>query len=68
MFVFRVLELTAMVRECTVDQRKFLVKKRLAGATLAVIQQEYVIAYWWTVNNWHLVNAPAPNTKHFIFT
>ena len=28
----------------------------------AVIQQEY--AYWWPVNTWHVVNAPAPNTKH----
>ena len=51
-----------MVREYTLDQRKFLVKRRMAGATLAVIQQEY--AYWWPVNTWHVVNAPAPNTKH----
>lgn len=51
-----------MVREYTVDQRKFLVKRRVAGATLAVIQQEY--AYWWPANTWHVVNAPAPNTKH----
>ena len=51
-----------MVREYTLEQRKFLVKRRLEGATLAVIQQEY--AYWWPVNTWHVVNAPAPNTKH----
>ena len=51
-----------MVREYTLEQRRFLVKRRLAGATLAVIQQEY--AYWWPVNTWHVVNAPAPNTKH----
>ena len=34
--------------EYTLDQRKFLVKRRLAEATLAMIQQEY--AYWWPVN------------------
>ena len=28
-----------MVREYTLEQRRFLVKRKLAGATLAVIQQ-----------------------------
>ena len=61
MFVFRVQQ-TAMVCEHTMEQQLFLVQRKLAGATLAVIQQEY--AYWWPVNTWHVVNAPAPNTKH----
>ena len=51
-----------MVREYSLDQRKFLVMRKLAGASLDVIRQEY--AYWWPVNTWHIVNAPAPNTKH----
>jgi len=55
---FRVHFLRVMVREWNVDQRKFLVKRKLQGATLAVIQQEY--AYWWPPNTWHIVNAPAP--------
>ena len=32
-----------MVREYTLEQRRFLVKRRLAGATLAVIQEEYAM-------------------------
>ena len=32
---------TAMVREWSVDQRKFLLKRKLQEATLAVIQQDY---------------------------
>lgn len=51
-----------MVREWTDDQRKFLVKRKLQGATLAVIQQEY--DYWWPRNTWHIVNAPAPSSKY----
>ena len=58
---FRVHFLRVMVREWNVDQRKFLVKRKLQGATLAVIQQEY--AYWWPPNTWHIVNAPAPTSK-----
>ena len=63
MFVFRVLEQqTGMVREYTMEQQIFLVQRKLAGATLAVIQQEY--AYWWPVNTWHVISAPAPNTTY----
>ena len=58
---FRVHFLRVMVREWNVDQRKFLVKRKLQGATLAVIQQEY--ACWWPPNTWHNVNAPAPTSK-----
>ena len=58
---FRVHFLRVMVREWNVDQRKFLVKRKLQGATLAVIQQEY--AYWWPPNTWHIVNAQAPTSK-----
>ena len=52
---------TAMVREWSVDQRKFLLKRKLQGATLAVIQQDY--AYWWPPHTWHITNAPAPASK-----
>ena len=52
---------TAMVREWSVDQRKFLLKRKLQGATLAVIQQEY--AYWWPSNTWYITNAPAPTSR-----
>ena len=51
---------TAMVREWSVDQRKFLLKRKLQGATLAVIQQDY--AYWWPPHTWHITSAPAPNS------
>ena len=51
-----------MVREWSVDQRKFLLKRKHQGATLAVIQQEY--AYWWPPNTWHIVNALAPTSKY----
>ena len=51
-----------MVREFSMDQRKFLLKRKLQGATLAVIQQEY--AYWWPPNTWHIVNALAPTSKY----
>ena len=51
-----------MVREFTVEQRTFIVTRKLQNATLNIIRREYEAR--WPRNTWHLVNAPSPASKY----
>ena len=50
-----------MVREFTDDQRGFCTQRKLQGATLAQIHQEY--EHWWPMPTWGIVNPPPPSDR-----
>ena len=50
-----------MVIEFTVQQRTFIVSRKLQNATLNTIRREYEAR--WPRNTWHIVNAPPPASK-----
>ena len=50
-----------MVREFSVDQRSFCTQRKLQGATLAQIHQEY--EHWWPMPTWGIVNPPPPSDR-----
>ena len=50
-----------MVREFSDDQRSFCTQRKLQGATLAQIHQEY--EHWWPMPTWGIVNPPLPSNR-----
>ena len=50
-----------MVREFSDDQRSFCTQRKLQGATLAQIHQEY--EHWWPMPTWGIVNPPPPSDR-----
>ena len=50
-----------MVREFSDDQRSFCTKRKLQGAKLAQIHQEY--EHWWPMPTWGIVNPPPPSDR-----
>lgn len=50
-----------MVREFSDVQRAFLTKRKMQGATPAVIRQEY--EHWWPRATWGVVNPPPPSRR-----
>ena len=50
-----------MVREFSDDQRSFCTQRKLQGATLAQIHQEY--EHWWPMQTWGIVNPPPPSDR-----
>ena len=50
-----------MVKEFSDDQRSFCTQRKLQGATLARIHQEY--EHWWPMPTWGIVNPPPPSDR-----
>ena len=51
-----------MVREFTVEQRTFIVTRKLLSATFNTIRREYEAR--WPKNTWHIINAPPHTSKY----